>query len=217
MLLAGGPPAQSISMAMAPTIAEAQAWQRPLVNTAARLVGVPLQWIRWDLLGQVFCGLLEVTRFDVPRTRQALMDMALGATPCGEAAFHTLRIEAGVPLFGVDFDEQNFPQEVGRDREAISFTKGCYLGQETVARIDALGHVNNRLIGVHFFGSQVPEPGMELLHEGKKVGQITSAAFSRRLYGPLALAMVRREANSPGTRLESSIGKCEVVSLPVDS
>ena len=70
------------------------------------------------------------------------------ATACDLAAFETLRIEAGTPLFGVDFNDNNLPQEVGRDDRAISFTKGCYLGQETVARIDALGHVNQQLAGV---------------------------------------------------------------------
>jgi folate-binding protein YgfZ len=140
-----------------------------------------------------------------------------GFVVVGNDAFTGARVEAGVPLFGIDFDEQNFPQEVGRDREAISFTKGCYLGQETVARIDALGHVNQRLVGVRFSGTILPDVGTELLHSGKKVGQITSVAYSPRLNAPLALAMVRRETNSPGTRLESGLRPCEVVSLPIVS
>ena len=85
-------------------------------------------------------------------------------------AFHALRIEAGTPLFGVDFDDRNFPQEVGRNEQAISFTKGCYLGQETVARIDALGHVNQQLAGVRFAGTNVPDAGSELTHAGKTAG-----------------------------------------------
>jgi folate-binding protein YgfZ len=133
----------------------------------------------------------------------------------GPQAFETARIESGMPRYGVDFNEENLPQEVGRDREAISFTKGCYLGQETVARIDALGHVNQRLAGVRFFGSGVPSGGTELAREGRIVGSVTSAAFSPKLDAPLALAMVRREANSPGTRLSSAAGECEVVALPV--
>jgi hypothetical protein len=133
----------------------------------------------------------------------------------GPPAFTAARVEAGVPLWGVDFDEQNFPQEVGRDRQAISFTKGCYLGQETVARIDALGHVNQRLVGVRFLGGDLPDPGAELSHAAKKVGRVTSAALSPRLNAPLALAMVRREANAVGTRLDSPVGPCEVVPLPV--
>ena len=76
----------------------------------------------------------------------------------------------------------NLPQEVGRDREAISFTKGCYLGQETVARIDALGHVNQRIVGVRFFGSDVPAVGARSLSHGgrgrrpRDVGGVFAAA-----------------------------------------
>jgi folate-binding protein YgfZ len=133
----------------------------------------------------------------------------------GVGAFTATRIESGVPLYGVDFDESNFPQEVGRDREAISFTKGCYLGQETVARIDALGHVNQRIVGVAFSGDGLPTLGTELTLAGTKVGQITTAAFSPALNRPLALAMVRREANMTGTRLKSSFGDCQIVELPI--
>ena len=99
-------------------------------------------------------------------------------------------------------------------REAISFTKGCYLGQETVARIDALGHVNQRLVNVRFLGAEMPPAGSELSRAGAAVGQIASIYFSPRLNGMLALAMVRREANSVGTRLNSATGDCEVVAPP---
>jgi folate-binding protein YgfZ len=166
----------------------------------------------WKLLGTESGALLEVGANDVSRLRQILRDRS--STPCNMAAFNSLRIEAGTPLFGVDFNEQNFPQEVGRDGEAISFTKGCYLGQETVARIDALGHVNQRLVGVRFLASGVPEAGTVVARDGQKAGRVTSAAYSPQLRAPLALAMVRRAANSPGTRLESPLGECEVVRLP---
>ena len=75
------------------------------------------------------------------------MPVAKAGDVCDLATFETLRIEAGTPLFGVDFNDTNLPQEVGRDAVAISFTKGCYLGQETVARLDALGHVNQKIAG----------------------------------------------------------------------
>jgi folate-binding protein YgfZ len=131
------------------------------------------------------------------------------------AVFLATRIEAGVPLFGIDFDENNLPQEVGRDKEAISFTKGCYLGQETVARIDALGHVNQQIVGIRFYRSELPKPGTEVALHGAKVGEVTSAAISPTLRAPLALAMVRREANATGTKLQSPVGECEVVKMPV--
>lgn len=129
--------------------------------------------------------------------------------------FTALRIESGTPHFGIDFDKNNFPQEVDRDARAISFKKGCYLGQETVARIDALGHVNQKIVGLRFDGPGIPEAGTEVTYSGKAVGKVTSAAYSPRLGMPLALAMIRREANAAGTRLQTSIGDCEVVALPV--
>jgi folate-binding protein YgfZ len=156
--------------------------------------------------------LIEVPASDVRPLKERLAGS--GFVICDEA-FEIVRIEAGVPLFGVDFDDRNFPQEVGRNDEAISFTKGCYLGQETVARIDALGHVNQQIAGVRFRGEAVPEKGSELTHLGKTIGHVTSAAFSPKLQAPLALAMVRREHRPIGTRLDSPVGRCEVVSLPV--
>ncbi len=79
---------------------------------------------------------------DLPAVREAIF--AAGARPCVTAAFAAARIEWGFPLYGQDISDKNLPQEVARDARAISFVKGCYLGQETVARIDALGHVNRR-------------------------------------------------------------------------
>ena len=170
-------------------------------------------WIRWRLLHVPFCGLLEATPDRLSLVQQELN--ASGATSCGGEVFDALRIESGTPLFGVDFDEENLPQEVGRDELAISFTKGCYLGQETVARIDALGHVNQRLVGVRFAGPKVPEAKSKLTHEGTPAGHVTSAAYSPQLSSPLALAMVRRQSLAPGSQLESATGPCEVIGLPM--
>ena len=152
---------------------------------------------------------------ETPELWQALVDA--GAAPCGEEAMQVARIEAGIPLPGLDVTETNLPQEVGRDSETISFTKGCYLGQETVARIDALGHVNRLLAGVRFGGTEVPPGGTELRADDKTVGTVTSAAFSYALDSPLALAYVRRERSEPGTALESTLGTAKIVALPVRS
>ena len=143
--------------------------------------------------------------------------LAAGATSCRHAAFDAARIEWGFPLFGQDITDKNLPQEVARDDRAISFVKGCYLGQETVARIDALGHVNRRLVGVNFSGQQVLDIGEELFADEAAVGTITSACYSPQLKAPLALAYVRRGNNSPGVRLHSAVGEAEVVTLPVRS
>ena len=181
-------------------------------QTAADRPDQPGHWIEWPLLNTDFCGLVEIAG-DAAPVRETLVER--GAVLCDQAAFEALRIESGMPLYGTDFDDSNLPQEVGRNDEAISFTKGCYLGQETVARIDALGHVNQQLVGVRFEGHSVPEFGAELSAAGKSVGRITSATMSPQLGRPLALAMVRRPHNETGSRLESPVGPCEVLALPV--
>ncbi len=185
-----------------------------LSDQVAALVSVEGQsLVHWNLIGGNNVNILQLPSRTFDGAISQFVHRACVAVDW--QVFTAARIEAGTPLFGVDFDEHNFPQEVGRDREAISFTKGCYLGQETVARIDALGRVNQKIVGVRFFGTEVPSAGAELSKDGAKVGTVTSAAYSPRMGAPLALAMVRREANSPGTRLESPVGSCEVVALPV--
>ena len=140
---------------------------------------------------------------------------AAGAVRCDAAAVESARLEAGFPLLGREITSDNLPQEIGRDSRAISFTKGCYLGQETVARIDALGHVNRQLVGLRFAGETVPAAGTALLAGDKEVGQITSAAWSPALQAPLALGMVRRAHVKPGTQLVSAVGLAEVIALPI--
>jgi folate-binding protein YgfZ len=120
-------------------------------------------------------------------------------------------LEAGWPWYGVDITEDNLPQEVNRNEQAISFTKGCYLGQETVARIDALGHVNRRLAGLRFDADDLPRPGLELRIDGKGVGTVTSAAWSPRWDRPIALALLRQKPSAVGTRLASDVGEAEVI------
>jgi folate-binding protein YgfZ len=123
-----------------------------------------------------------------------------GVATIDPAGFELLRIEAGTPVFGKDITEKNLPQEIGRDARTISFVKGCYLGQETVARLDALGHVNQILKGLLFqHPSPVPEPGMPLEDEGKRVGVLTSVAFSPSLGAPVALGFVRTTHATAGT------------------
>lgn len=141
--------------------------------------------------------------------RQALLQA--GATTSDSAAFDTARIEAGTPLFGRDITHDNLPQEVGRDALAISFVKGCYLGQETVARIDALGHVNRTLVTLRFEDTEVPPPGAAISDATREVGKVTSSTLSPQRCAPLALAYVRRGSNTPGTRLKWGDRAAEVV------
>ncbi len=154
-------------------------------------------------------SLIGVATADRQRTRDSLIEH--GIEQCSAAAWELLRIEDRFPLFGTDFDTSNLPQEVNRDDHAISFTKGCYLGQETIARIDALGHVNQKLVALQFAGDTVPPPGTELRRDDKVVGRVTSSCRSPKYDAPLATAMIRRGANDEGTELQSELGPATVI------
>lgn len=124
-----------------------------------------------------------------------------GAVPAGIEALDALRIEGGVPWFGHDVDESHIFPEARLD-DHVSFTKGCYIGQETVARVKYRGHVNRALSGLVLEGDRVPSPGSRVVAEGKDVGRITSAVLSPALGKPIALGYVRREHFEPGTAVE---------------
>jgi folate-binding protein YgfZ len=140
-----------------------------------------------------------------------------GAKRCGDAATQAVRIEAGLPLFPIDFSGANLPQEVNRDDQAISFRKGCYLGQETVARIDALGHVNQKLALVRFSADTLPVGNLALRAGDAVVGQTSSLCWSPGHHAPLALAMLKRGFHDVGTQLESDLGPAEVILPNTDS
>jgi folate-binding protein YgfZ len=133
-------------------------------------------------------------------------------------ALHIARIEAGRPEWGIDMDDSMLAQEMDMDRlDAISFTKGCYTGQETVARVHYRGHVNRLLRGLRFEGSTLPGLGSTLVDEaGKDVGTVKSGVTSPRL-GTIALALVRREVE-PGTTVGANVSgeqvSAKVVALP---
>ena len=145
---------------------------------------------------------------DLCAVQQALA--TAGAVSCDAAIVDAARIEAGFPLFGIDITDDNLPQEIGRNKQAISFTKGCYLGQETVARIDAMGHVNRLLTRVKFASDDIPASGTELFAADKSVGMVTSACWSPRFGSPLAFALLRRAQAAPGTQLTSAGGAAQV-------
>lgn len=138
--------------------------------------------------------------------RSALVDAFLGvaASPVHELTpdeADGLRIEAGTPIFGRDLTAENLPQEIGRDALAISFVKGCYLGQETVARIDALGHVNKILKGFRDDGGSPPSSGTALVAGDSPAGVVTSSGRSPWDNRPIGLAMVRAKLAASGTKV----------------
>jgi glycine cleavage system T protein len=118
----------------------------------------------------------------------------------GEEAHNILRIEAGIPRYGVDFTEDNLLLEVGLDH-AVSFSKGCYLGQEVVERIRSRGHVNKKLVGLSLEDQEAANPGDAIVHDDKPVGNITSSVHSPALDRTIALGYVHRDYWNIGTRL----------------
>ena len=142
-----------------------------------------------------------------------------GARPIGFDTLETLRIEAGLPRYGADINETNVVLETGQDR-AVSFTKGCYLGQEIIARIHFRGHVARRLAGLRFDGdaSGIEREALLKSIDSKDAGRITSIARSPRLNETIALASVRYAYLAPDTELIAISGqretKARVVELP---
>ena len=128
---------------------------------------------------------------------------AVGGRACGRQALETARIEAGIPRFGLDMDETNLAPETGIEERAISYSKGCYIGQEVIARIRTYGQVAKALRGLQFADSTkvLPKRGDQLYQDDKEIGYITSVTFSPAVKSNLALAYVRREHNAIGTEL----------------
>lgn len=208
MLLVAGPQAVDLLARVAGTSPPTER----LGHAAVTIAGQGAVIRRVDYLGP-HSFFMQVERSAGDLVRGALIES--GALACDEPAVEAARIEAGFPRFGVDITPENLPQEVGRDALAISFTKGCYLGQETVARIDAVGHVNRQLVALRFAGTEVPAAGTPLLHDGQPIGAVTSAGWSPRAGGPLALGYVRRAQAKTGTVLKTAGGTVEVVSLSI--
>jgi folate-binding protein YgfZ len=147
-----------------------------------------------------------------PAESKAAVMEALGVPEVDEAAAEVVRVERGRPRYGVDLDEGVIPQEAGLNERAVSFTKGCYVGQETVARLHYRGKPNRHLRGLRL--SEPVEPGAALRVGEKEVGRLTSVALSPA-FGPIGLAILRREA-APGDTV--AVGEdgatAEVVDVP---
>jgi tRNA-modifying protein YgfZ len=137
--------------------------------------------------------------------------LAAGAVEVTEAAAELVRVERGRPRYGVDVDDNTIPQEAGLNERAVSFTKGCYVGQETVARLFYRGKPNRHLRGLKL--SAPVEPGTPLRLGEKEVGRVTSVAVSPA-HGPIGLALVRRQAEPGATISVGEDATAEVVELP---
>ncbi|HEX8492325.1 MAG TPA: aminomethyltransferase family protein [Pyrinomonadaceae bacterium] len=160
---------------------------------------------------------LFVNAEHAPALFEALL--AAGARAIGFAALEILRIEAGLPRHGIDMDETNVVLETGLD-EAVSYTKGCYVGQEIIARIHWRGHVAKRLAGLLFEdGREATRESKVRSTDGKEIGRLTSTAFSPRLNKPIALGLIKYDYLAPGTQVRVAAGEedkraAQVVELP---
>jgi folate-binding protein YgfZ len=165
-------------------------------------------WIIKRSPGGVPGAELLAEREKLPELWQILSDAARWheGAPMGYVALSATRLAQGVPWFGYDFGEKQIPHEAGLQDSHISYTKGCYTGQEIVERVRSRGQVNRQRVRLAFSGDVVPEPEAPLTLDGKEVGYVTRAA---RTWDPpriLGMAYVRKEANAPGTVLQCGSG-----------
>jgi folate-binding protein YgfZ len=175
-------------------------------------------------------GAASVRIFRLDRTSPAGNDLGIRYATADKEAVHAalsgiedgsrelleaLRIEGGQPRFGIDFSADNIPLEAGLKGLAISFTKGCYVGQEVICRIDSLGSPKRRLVRIDGLAESAPSPGTLLFAGGKNVGWTTSAAPTSG--GTVALGYVKKRHNEPGTELQlgSSEGPTVTVGEPI--
>ncbi len=164
---------------------------------------------------------LEVQAMVLDKLVAAARDESGGLA--GWEALELARLEAGIPRFGLDIDETNLAPEAGIESRGISYSKGCYIGQETIARIRTYGQVAKALRGLRLPDdlAVLPVRGDKLLRDGREIGYITSAARSEAVRGVIALGYVRRECNTPGTALllRTTAGEfpATIVPLPFQS
>ena len=171
-------------------------------NRRDEIAGRPVVLVRTDVGVDVF----------VPADGADAVRGALDLPVVGEDVAEVVRVERGRPRYGIDLDEGVIPQEAGLNERAVSFTKGCYVGQETVARLHYRGKPNRHLRGLRL--SAPVETGTMLRLGEKEVARVGSTVVSPR-FGPIALALVRREAQ-PGDTLAAGEVSAEVVALPFE-
>jgi folate-binding protein YgfZ len=171
---------------------------------------------RRDQLG--LPGFDVVCRTDVADGVKRMLTAA-GAVPASAETFEQLRIEAGTPVFGKDIDDNRFVMEVGYAARAVSYAKGCFLGQEPIVMArDRAGHVNRAFLGLKVLDGGPLPAGTKLFRDGQEVGLVTSSCHSPRLGAPVALAYLKWKHQEPGTRMdaETPTGRqaVEVLGLP---
>jgi glycine cleavage system T protein len=174
----------------------------PFAHTEAALAGAAVRIINRAEAGSPGYHVWAAREHGAALWR-AILDA--GARPVGIEALDAARVEAGVPWYGHDVDDTVILPET-RLESLVSYTKGCYIGQEVVARVKYRGHVNRALTGLVLEGAAVPAYGARVIADGKEIGRITSAVRSPALGRPIALGYVRREHFEPGTAVHVEVG-----------
>ena len=198
---------------------DAELHKRTLEQTTLSLVGEPSELAVHASAHDVIGG-APLLRVGTPEgedvicmtTDAGAVRTALGVPELDEHEADVLRVEAGVPRYGAELDDSVIPQEAALNDTHVSFTKGCYVGQETVARLHWRGKPNRHLRGLRL--SEPVAPGTPLVLGEREVGRVASSVVSPRL-GPIALALVRREAG-PGDELSAGDATAVVSELPFD-
>lgn len=187
-----------------------------LGHTETSVAGIPCRIVRRSPGGVPGADFI-VAREHIGEVWDTLQQAAHqhGGGPIGYGALNVLRLDAGIPWFGYDFDDTVIPHEAGLEHSHINYTKGCYTGQEIVERVRSRGHVNRKRVGLRFTGAALPDRKAALTVAGKDAGYVTRAGFSPVLGAGIGMGYVRREFNAPGSKLEWSGGTAEVIELPV--
>jgi len=181
--------------------------------TPVRIGGKEALLVRSDAFGAGFDVIVDAA--DAAAVHDSLK--TAGAAIAAAADAEAVRIENAYPLFGVDMDAETIPLEAGLEERAISRSKGCYVGQEVIVRVQDRGHgrVARRLVPLTLKATDaVPAPGARITSGDREIGRITSAAWSPALARPVALGYVHRDFVEPGTHV-SVDGADAVVSRPL--
>ena len=142
---------------------------------------------------------------------------AAGGGAMGYTALSALRLEQGIAWFGYDFGEKQIPHEAALENSHISYTKGCYTGQEIVERVRSRGQVNRRRVGLRFSGEAIPVMGEILTADGREAGYVTRSALSPALGSGIGMGYVRKESNALGSTLEWARGTATVTQFPAET
>ena len=192
------------SLALLPSLLDAPvSLPTPFTHLLVTVDSAPIRLIHWSITGEP--GVVLV----VPAEQAAWLWNRLlergrphGVQPVGWETLNTLRIEAGIPWFGLDVDETNLLPETGLERYAVSATKGCYVGQEIVARMQTYGSASRKLMGLVCEGHEVPQANDPILKDGQPLGHITSACFSPAMQQPIAMGSIKRPFYEVGTTVQ---------------